>query len=124
MAKLKFKIEGTKEYNTAMKIIDVLMHKGEEMSDADAAELRTMALAAQAYEKTQYEIPTPKTVQGILELEMFKRKLKQKDMAKLLNIGEAKFSQILTSKREPDIALLKAANEKLGIDGNLLLRYV
>ncbi len=124
MAKLKFKIEGDKAYNTAMKRIDVLMHKGEEISDKDAAELRTMALAAQAYEKGQYEIPAPKSVQGILELEMFKRKLKQKEMAKLLNIGEAKLSQILTSKREPDLALLKAANQILGIDGNLLLRYV
>lgn len=124
MAKLKFKIEGDKEYNIAMKRIDELMHKGEDMSDKDASELRAMALAAQAYEKGQYEIPAPQTVQGILELEMFKRKLKQKEMAKLLNIGEAKFSQILTSKREPDLALLKAANEKLGIDGNLLLRFV
>jgi HTH-type transcriptional regulator/antitoxin HigA len=124
MAKHKIKIEGDKEYNVAMERIDELMQKGEEMSDKDAALLRTLALAAQAYEKAQYEIPAPKTVQGILELEMFKRKLKQKEMAKLLNIGEAKFSQILTSKREPDLALLKAANEKLGIDGNLLLRYV
>ena len=124
MAKLKFKIEGNKEYNTAMKRIDGLMDQGEEMGVKDEAELRILALAAQAYEKTQYEIPAPKTVQGILEMEMFKRKLKQKDMAKLLNIGEAKFSQILTSKREPDLALIKAANEKLGIDGNLLLRFV
>jgi len=124
MAKLKYKIEGDKEYNDSMKRIDELMQKGEDMSDKDAAQLRTMALAAQAYEKTQFEIPAPQTVQGILELEMYKRKLKQKEMAKLLNIGEAKLSQILSNKRHPDLALLKAANEKLGIDGNLLLRYV
>jgi HTH-type transcriptional regulator/antitoxin HigA len=124
MAKLKFKIEDNKEYIAAMKRIDELMKNGEEMSNKDASELRTMALAAQAYEKAQYEIPAPQTVQGILELEMYKRKLRQKDMAKLLNIGEAKLSQILTSKRQPDLALIKAANEKLGIDGNLLLRYV
>jgi HTH-type transcriptional regulator/antitoxin HigA len=124
MAKSKLKIESAKEYNTAMKRIDMLMTEGEEMSEKDALELRTMALAAQAYEKTQYEIPAPKSVQGMLELEMFKRKLKQKDMAKLLNIGETKLSQILSNKREPDIAILKAANEKLGIDGNLLLKYV
>jgi len=124
MAKSKLKIESAKEYNTAMKRIDMLMIEGEEMSDKDALELRTMALAAQAFEKTQYEIPAPKSVQGMLELEMFKRKLKQKDLAKLLNIGETKLSQILSNKRVPDIAILKAANEKLGIDGNLLLRYV
>ncbi len=118
------KIEDNKAYNTAIKRIDVLMQKGEEISEKDASELRALALAAQVFEKAQYEIPAPKTVQGILELEMYKRKLKQKEMAKLLDIGEAKLSQILSSKRPPDIALLKAANEKLGIDGNLLLRYV
>jgi HTH-type transcriptional regulator / antitoxin HigA len=123
MANRKLKIENSKAYNAAMKKIDALMRKGEEMTEREASELRAMALAAQAYEKTQYEIPAPKTIQGIIELEMYKRKLKQKDMAKLLNIGEAKLSQILSSKREPDVALLKAANEKLGIDGNLLLRY-
>jgi antitoxin component HigA of HigAB toxin-antitoxin module len=53
---LELKIESEQHYNSAMKQIDVLMHKGEEMSDNDAAELRTMALAAQAYESTQYEI--------------------------------------------------------------------
>ena len=123
MANRKIKIENAKAYNVVMKKIDALMHQGEDMSDKDAGELRTMALAAQAYEKSQFEIPAPKSIQGMLELEMFKRKLKQKEMAKLLNVGEAKLSQILSSKREPDIAILKAANEKLGIDGNLLLRY-
>lgn len=106
-----------------MKRIDSLMRKGEGMSDKDATELRSLALSAQSYEKTIYEIPTPKTIQGILEFEMYKRRLKQKDLAKLLNVGEAKLSQILSSKRDPDIAVLKAANEKLGIDGNILLKY-
>ncbi|MGI8598205.1 MAG: helix-turn-helix domain-containing protein [Chitinophagaceae bacterium] len=123
MANRKLKIETAKDYNTVMKKIDALMRQGENISDKDAAELRALALAAQAYEKAQYAIPAPQTIQGILELEMFKRRFKQKEMAKLLNVGEAKLSQILSSKREPDIAILKAAHEKLGIDGNLLLRY-
>jgi len=119
----KYKIESVKEYNSAMKRIDELMHQGEDMSHKDAIELRALALAAQAYEKALYEIPAPKTIQGLLELEMYRRKLKQKDLAKLLNVGEAKLSQILSNKRDPDIAILKAANEKLGIDGNILLQY-
>ncbi|MCW3074716.1 MAG: Helix-turn-helix domain protein [Flaviaesturariibacter sp.] len=123
MAASKNKIETAGEYAAAIKRIDALMRLGEDMNKKDATELRKLALAAQAYEKNHYEIPAPKTVQGMLELEMFKRKLRQKEMAKLLNIGEAKLSQILSNKRVPDLALLKAANEKLGIDGNLLLRY-
>jgi HTH-type transcriptional regulator / antitoxin HigA len=124
MAKRKIKIDNAVAYNAAMKRIDALMRMGEAIADKEAIELRTLALACHLYERSKYEIPAPKSFQGILELEMFKRKLKQKEMARLLNIGEAKLSQILSSKREPDIAILKAAHEKLGIDGNLLLSYV
>jgi HTH-type transcriptional regulator / antitoxin HigA len=124
MAKRKIKIDNAVAYNAAMKRIDALMRMGEAIADKEAIELRTLALACHVYERSKYEIPAPKSFQGILELEMFKRKLKQKEMARLLNIGEAKLSQILSSKREPDIAILKAAHEKLGIDGNLLLSYV
>ena len=55
---------------------------------------------------------------------MYERRLKQKELAKLLGIGEPKLSQIMSKKRKPDVAFLKAAHEQLGIDGNLLLRYV
>ena len=122
MTNRKHKIESVDEYNSAMKRIDSLMRQGEDMSDKDAAELKALALSAQAFEKALYEIPVPKTIKGILELEMYRRNLKQKDLAKLLNVGQAKLSQILSNKRDPDIAILKAAHEKLGIDGNILLR--
>ena len=124
MATSKLKIESSKDYKLLMKKIDTLMRKGENMSEKDAKQLRRSALAAQAYEKSQFTIKPPKSLPGIVELEMYKRKLKQKEMARLLDVGEAKLSQILSNKREPDVALLKAVHEKLGVDGNLLLKYV
>jgi HTH-type transcriptional regulator/antitoxin HigA len=54
---------------------------------------------------------------------MYARRLKQKELAKLLGIGEPKLSQIMSRKRKPDLAFLKAAHEHLGIDGNILLEY-
>ncbi len=54
----KFKIEDNQTYNTVMKRIDELMKKGEEMSEKDATQLGEIAVAAQAYEKQQYDIPT------------------------------------------------------------------
>ena len=108
-----------------MKKIDALMKKGENnLSDKEAAQLKDMALAAQAYEKSIYKIPAPKTLEGLIELKMYERRLKQKELANLLGIGEPKLSQILNGKREPDVAFLKAVHEKLGIDGNVLLEYV
>lgn len=125
MPNRKIKIESRHQYNAAMKKIDALMKVGESrMTDQETAELRTLALAANQYEKSIYEIPAPTTLEGIIELKIYERKLKRKDAAKLLGVGESKFSEIMNSKRPVDVAFLKAAHEQLGIDGNLLLELV
>lgn len=124
MANRKVKIENEKDYNATMKKIDALMKKGEaNLTDKEAEELRTLALAAQAYEKSIYTIPAPKTLEGLIELKMYERKLKQKELARLLGVGEPKLSQIMSKKRKPDVAFLKAAHKLLGIDGNVLLDF-
>jgi HTH-type transcriptional regulator/antitoxin HigA len=124
MAKQKAKINNEREYKTAMKKIDTMMKKGEhKLNDEESNKLRILALAAQAYEKSIYTIPAPKTLEGLIELKMYERKLKQKELAALLGVGEPKLSQIMTKKRKPDVAFLKAAHEQLGIDGNILLEY-
>lgn len=122
-AKIKV-ITSDKAYQAAMEKIDALMKIGEaKLKPAQAAELRLLALAAQAYEKRMYTIPAPKTLQGLIEFKMYERKLKQKELAQLLDIAESKLSQILTGKRKPDVSFLKAAHEQLEIDGNVLLEY-
>jgi HTH-type transcriptional regulator/antitoxin HigA len=124
MAIRKVNIATEKEYVATMQKIDTLMKKGEKnLTDKEAKEIKTLALAAEAYEKEIYTIPAPKTLLGLIELEMFERRLKQKELARLFKIGEPKLSQILSSKRKPDVAFLKAAHKHLGIDGNLLLEY-
>lgn len=124
MANRKIKIGSEKDYNAAMKKIDVLMKKGENnLTNKEAEELRTLALAAQVYEKSIYMIPAPKTLEGLIELKMYEKRLKQKELARLLGIGEPKLSQIMSKKRKPDVAFLKAAHKLLGIDGNILLDY-
>ncbi len=120
----KIKIGNEKDYDATMKKINVLMKKGEKnLTRKETDELRTLALAAQAYEKSIYTIPAPKTLEGLIELKMYEHKLKQKELAKLLGVGEPKLSQIMSKKRRPDVAFLKAAHERLGIDGNMLLEY-
>lgn len=124
MAKKEHKIGNEKEYNATMKKIDALMRKGEKnLTEKEANQIRVMALAASGYEKTVYKISAPKTLEGLIELAMYERKLKQKELAKLLGIGEPKLSQIMTKKRRPDVAFLKAAHKRLGLDGNILLEF-
>ncbi len=74
------------------------------------------------YEDNNHKIPLPQTVQGLIELKMYEKKLKQKELAKMLNITDTKLSEIMHNKRKPNLSLLKAMNEILGIDGNLLLK--
>jgi HTH-type transcriptional regulator/antitoxin HigA len=125
MAQRKITIKTTKDYNAVMLKIDALMKKGEDnLTNKEAVELKNLALVAQAYEKSIYVISTPKTLEGMIELKMYELKLKQKGLAKLMGLGEAKLSQILNGKREPDVAFLKAAHKKLGIDASFLLNHV
>lgn len=56
----------------------------------------------------------------MIEFKMYEKKLKQKDLAKLMGISESKFSQILSGKREPDVPFLKAAHQKPGIEASFL----
>jgi HTH-type transcriptional regulator / antitoxin HigA len=57
----------------------------------------------------------PKTLQEAVEFKMAERKLTQARLAKTLGIGAPKLSQILTGKREPDVAFLKAVHKKLNM---------
>ncbi|HEX2607163.1 MAG TPA: helix-turn-helix domain-containing protein [Flavisolibacter sp.] len=118
-------ITSKKDYNEVMRSLENIVNKGEKnLSSRELKQIKDLALAAQEYEQKSYHIPAPETLEGIIELKMFEHKLKQKDLAKLLGIGEAKLSQILSKKRRPDVLFLKAAHEKLGIDGNMLLQLI
>ena len=119
-----YRIENEKDYNATMKKIEKKKKKGEaNLTNKEAQDLRILALAAQAFEKSIYTIPAPKTLEGLIEFKMYERKLKQKELARLLGVGEPKLSQIMSKKRKPDVAFLKAAHKLLGIDGNVLLDF-
>lgn len=77
-----------------------------------------------AYEDMHYPVPMPQTLQGLIELKMYEKKLKQKELAKLLHVTDTKLSAIMHRKRKPNLLFMKAMHEKLGIDGNLLLKVV
>ncbi len=121
---MKVIIKSEGDYKRAMSKILEMMNKGEgNLTKAEGTKLKNIALAAQAYEKRIYTISPPKTLEGMIELKMYERKLKQKDLAKLMGLSESKISQILSGKREPDVTFLKAAHQKLGIDASFLLTH-
>jgi HTH-type transcriptional regulator/antitoxin HigA len=73
----------------------------EQQPDAENnTELNELAAAVAAYDDENTPVPAlPKTLRGILELEMFKRRLKQRQMAELLEVHETRLSEMLRGKR-------------------------
>jgi|SRR5665213_3149877 len=119
------KINAETAYNKALDEVYTLMQKGEEnISDMDAENISAMAKAIQEYEKIHHPFPLPKTLNEVVELKMFEKKLNRVKLAKKLGIAAPKLSQILNNKREPDVPFLKALHEKLGVDGNFILEKV
>lgn len=87
------------------------LHRLEQLRDAIAA-----------YEDAAgHEPGPPQTVRGLVEVEMFKRRLRQKELAALLDMPESRVSEFLRGKRGMNLDLARKLHEKLGIPGDLLL---
>lgn len=115
-------VSNNKDYEKVMAKIDKLIEiPDNKLTTKQADELHKLAVAAQRYEKSIYNIKPPSTFEGVLEMKMYELKLNQGEMAKKLHVSNAKFSLILSGKQKPDIYFLKSLNESLGIDGNYLL---
>ncbi len=119
------KILNDKDYKGVMSQIDLLMSKGStQVTKSELGEIRKLSLAAQQYEQNKYEIDPPSTLAGIIEMKMYDMRLKQKDVARKLNVSDAKLSLILKGKQKPDIQFLKAVHKELQVDADLLLNAV
>jgi HTH-type transcriptional regulator/antitoxin HigA len=113
------------DYSKVMAKIDSLMAKGSKnVSKEELEEIRTLALAAQEYEQKKYVVAAPKTLAGMIEMRMYEMRLKQRDLAKKLNISDAKLSLIMNGKQRPDIDFLKAVHTELLVDAEFILQHV
>jgi HTH-type transcriptional regulator/antitoxin HigA len=119
------KITTETDYKRVMQNIDVLMAKGSKnVTQAELTAIRKLAEKAQRYEQSKLVIDPPTTLAGIMEMKMFERKLKQKDLAEELHVSTTKLSMILSGKQRPDVDFLKAVHQKLGVDAGFLLSVV
>lgn len=118
------KIKTENDYQVAIAQIEVYLKKGfANLSPQETSELEKISKAVAAYEKEYYPVPKPSTISEMIELKMYELRLTQKKLAELLAIAPDKLSQILNGKRAPDVAFLKAAHQKLGIDASFLLNH-
>ena len=113
------------DYISIMARIDKLMSKGSDnVSRSELAEIKKLALQAQAYENKKFVINLPSTFAGIIEMKMYELSLKQTELAKKLHVSDAKLSLIMSGKQKPDVVFLKAVHTELNVDANLLLEAV
>ena len=66
-------------------------------------------------------IQKPETVPDVIELKMFEKKMKRKEMAKLLGISDTRLSEVMHGKRKVNMELAKRLYKTLGVDPKFIL---
>jgi len=125
----KDKIKNEKEYQELMKRIEKILQKStknggaEKLSTKELQNLKTLSLMAESYEDSIPLMPikAPATLVEMIRYKMYEMNLKQKQLAKLLQISEARISELLSGKRRITIDLAKKLHSKLKIDAHFIL---
>ena len=118
-------ISNESEYQTALAAIEPFLQKGfEHLSFEEDEELARITSLIEDYEAIHYPLPfKPKTLVEMLELKMFERKLKQKDLAKVLQVTENRISEVINGKRKVNMDLAKRLYSELNIDPHFILTH-
>ena len=94
------------------------------LSEQDDQELLRLSHLMRAYEQANYPMPSqPQTLAGMIALKMFERKLKQKDLAELLEVEAPRVSELLRGKRRLNLEMARQLYKKLGISAEFILEH-
>lgn len=86
--------------------------------------LKNLSLLVEEYEDNQLHlmpIKAPKTLIEMIRFKMYEMNIKQKQLAKLLEMSEARISELLNGKRKLNLEIAKKLHRKLNIDAKFLL---
>lgn len=123
------KIENRQEYDEVMAKIEVILNKStqnggsESLSKKELDTLEALSLMAEEYEDSIPLMPIkkPTTLKEMIRFKMFELNLKQKQLAKMLDISESRISELLNGKAKLNIKLAKKLHKELDIDADFLL---
>ncbi|WP_052731121.1 helix-turn-helix domain-containing protein [Spirosoma radiotolerans] len=68
-------------------------------------------------------IKVPQLIPEMIEFKMYEKKMKQREMAQLLEVPETRLSEILRGKRRVNLAMAKTLRNKLKIDADFILEH-
>jgi HTH-type transcriptional regulator/antitoxin HigA len=116
----KLFIKNEEQHESALNELIRLEQSAE--AEQHRAAIQALGDAIQAYEiAAGHEPDAPQTLRGILEVEMFKRRIKQRGLAELLEVSEPRLSEIMKGKREMNLDFIKRLYTKLSIPADKLL---
>ncbi|GAB3824823.1 helix-turn-helix domain-containing protein [Hymenobacter jeollabukensis] len=113
------------EYKSALRRLDALVAAGFEGNVALETEFRELVVAIDAYEGQLGLMPIPslpESLADMIELKRQQMRLKQKELAQLLEVPAGALSQILSGKRRVTLDLAKKLYERLGISPEFILK--
>ncbi len=124
-----YQINSKEEYEQVMEKVESYLRLATQqggfhgLSAAQRTDLQHLSQMAEAWEDgiPLMPIPQPQTLIGMIELKMYERKLKQKDLATLLEISPTRLSEVLQSKRKVNLDLAKRLYKVLKIDPAFIL---
>lgn len=123
------KIRTAAEYEQVMQIIEGYLQKAtqgggfQSLSPAESEELQRLSLLAETWEDSIPVMPLrqPQSLTDMIELKMYQMKLKQKDLAELLEISPSRLSEVMNGKRKINLELAKRLHSKMNIDAEFIL---
>jgi HTH-type transcriptional regulator / antitoxin HigA len=112
------------QYRAELARAEEIMLKGSEnLSQEEALELKTLAGSISAYEAEHFPLPKPQSLQAMIEWKMFELRLKQTDLAKLLDEPSSRISEILSGKRAINMRQAKKLHKALNIPAEFILEH-
>lgn len=124
-----YQITSELDYQMVMEKVETYLQKATQnggfhtLDAQERTELQHLSLLAEAWEDRVPIMPIkqPKTLTEMIELKMYERKMKQKDLAVLLGISATRLSQVMQNKRKVNIDLAKRLYKELKIDPAFIL---
>jgi len=113
-----------KEYKLKSKEMEALLKKLTDKGKLNKTELAKLDVLSDLiadFEESNYPFK-PTSLEEMIELRMYQRKLKQKDVAEILGTTPSRISEILNGKRKLTFDLAKSLYSKLNIDPELILK--
>lgn len=126
---MTYKINSEEEYRQVMEKIESYLQKATKnggfhtLTPEERDGLQHLSRMAEAWEDNIPLMPIrqPQTLVEMIQLKMYERKLKQKDLAALLEISPARLSEVMQGKRKVNLDLAKRLFKVLKISPEFIL---